>query len=212
MPEEKLASQAQPPLRLKPKERFMTLLEYVRWEARKDEKYEYQDGKIVKKAYARGPHNEITINTATAIKNAIRLLPKKYRVFSGDQKIYLPEVNYGVYPDAVAVSEAPEFWDDDTLLLVNPLLVVEVLSKSTQKYDREGKFDLYKTRPSFREYVLIRQDTCEVETRFREEPGLWRETIVTDPNGTVLLKSLGCSITIADIYENIEFPKPLSKK
>ncbi|MCU0347458.1 MAG: Uma2 family endonuclease [Saprospiraceae bacterium] len=190
----------------------MTLREYVLWEAKRDEKYEYHNGKIVKMAYARGPHNEITVNVTAALKAAIRMLTKKYRVFSGDQKIYLPEVNHGVYPDAVAVCEAPEYWDDDTLLLVNPLLIVEVLSKSTQKYDREGKFDLYKTRPSFEEYVLVRQDTCEVETRYREEPGLWRETVITDPNGSVFLKSLGCSVSVADIYENIDFPIPPTKK
>ncbi len=212
MSETTSAIQAQAPLQLKKKERFVTLREYVLWEAKRDEKYEYHNGKIVKMAYARGPHNEITVNVTAALKAAIRMLKKKYRVFSGDQKIYLPEVNHGVYPDAVAVCEAPEYWDDDTLLLVNPLLIVEVLSKSTQKYDREGKFDLYKTRPSFEEYVLVRQDTCEVETRYREEPGLWRETVVTDPNGSVFLKSLGCSISVADIYENIEFPIPPTKK
>jgi Uma2 family endonuclease len=206
------AQPAQPPLQLKKKERFVTLREYVLWEAKRDEKYEYHNGKIVKMPYARGPHNEITMNIAAAIKIAVKGHEKKYRVLSGDQKIYLPEINHGVYPDAVVVCEAPEFWDDDTLLLVNPLLIVEVLSKSTQKYDREGKFDLYKTRPSFEEYVLVRQDTCEVETRYREEPGLWRETVVTDPNGSVFLKSLGCSISVADIYENIEFPIPPTKK
>lgn len=203
---------AQPPLVLKKKERYFTLREYVLWEAKRDEKYEYHNGKIVKMPYPRGPHNEITANVVSALKAAIRQLKKKYRVFSGDQKIYLPEVNHGVYPDAVAVSETPEYWDDDTLLLTNPLLIVEVLSKSTQKYDRHGKFDLYKSLPSFEEYVLIRQDTCEVETRHREEPGLWRETVVTDPNGSVWLKSLGCDIQLADIYDNIEFPKSSVKK
>ncbi len=207
-----LAAPAQPPLQLKKTARFVTLREYILWEAKRDEKYEYHNGKIVKMAYARGPHNEITVNTSTALKNAIRTLEKKYRVFSSDQKIYLPEVNHGVYPDAVAVSETPQYWDDDTLLLANPLLIVEVLSKSTQKYDREGKFALYKTRPSFQEYVLIRQNACEVETRFKEEAGLWRETVVTDPNGSVFLKSLGCSILVSDIYENIEFPKLPVKK
>ncbi len=207
-----IASPIQPPLKLKKKERFVTLKEYVLWEAKQADKYEYHDGKIVKMAYARFPHNEIAFNTGTAIKNAARGLKKKYRFCTSDQKIYIPEINHGVYADAVVVSEKPEFWDDDNLLLINPLLIVEVLSRSTQNYDRKGKFDLYKTRPSFHEYVLIRQDSCEVETRFKEEPGLWRETRVTDPNGSVLLKSLGCSISMADIYENVEFPPPPAAK
>ena len=100
---------AQPPLQLRKKERFMTLKEYVLWDAKKEDKYEYHNGKIVKMAYARGPHNEITLNFATALKNAIRQLSKKYRVFSSDQKIYLPEVNHGLYADAVSVYEAPQY-------------------------------------------------------------------------------------------------------
>jgi Uma2 family endonuclease len=90
-------------------------------------------------------------------------------------------------------------------LLLNPTLIVEVLSKSTQKYDRSGKFDEYKTLPSFLEYVLVRQDICYVETRYREEPGLWRETVVTDPDGQVHLRSLGCSIPVKGIYKNVVF-------
>ena len=132
-------------------------------------------------------------------------MPKKYRIFSSDQKIYFPELNHGSYADALAVSEKPEYWDDNQLLLVNPLLVVEVLSDSTEAYDRQGKFAKYKTLPSFREYVLVKQDKYHVETWFRQEPGLWRETIVTDPGAAIELRSLGCVISLADIYENIEF-------
>lgn len=116
---------------MKKKERFVTLREYVLWEAKRAEKYEYHNGKIIKRAYARGPHNEISASIIAALKTVVKTLTKKYRIYSSDQKIYLPEVNHGVYPDAVAVSEAPQYWDDDTLLLTNPLLVVEVLSKST---------------------------------------------------------------------------------
>jgi Uma2 family endonuclease len=205
-------SPAQAPLQLKKKERFVTLRQYVLWEAKRDDKYEYHNGKIVKMPFARFPHNEIATNLIGAFKIAFKGLPKKYRVVNGDQKIYIPPVNHGLYADAVVVCEAPEFWDDENLLLVNPLLIVELLSKSTQNFDREGKFDLYKSLPSFQEYVLVRQDVCEVETRYREEPGLWRETVVTDPQGSVFLKSLGCTVSVAEIYENIDFPKPLAKK
>ncbi|MBI5917198.1 MAG: Uma2 family endonuclease [Bacteroidetes bacterium] len=203
---------AQPPLQLTKKERFVTLREYVLWEAKREEKYEYNNGKIVKMPFAKGPHNEITANIISALKIAIKGLPKKYRIFSGDQKIYIPPINHGVYPDALVVCEKPEYWDDSELLLINPLLIVEVLSKSTQKFDREGKFDLYKNLASFQEYMLVRQDACEVETRYREEPGLWRETVYTDMACDIFLKSIGCSIALTDIYENIEFPQKAVKK
>jgi Uma2 family endonuclease len=190
---------------LKKKERFVTLKEYVLWESKRDEKYEYHNGKIVKMPYARFPHNEIATNVIGALKVAIKGLPQKFRVSNSDQKIYIPSVNHGVYADVLVIGEKPEFWDDENLLLINPILIVEVLSKSTQRYDREGKFDLYKKLPSFMEYVLIRQDTCEVETRYREEPGLWRETVVSDINGAIFLKSLHCPIALLDIYENVAF-------
>ena len=185
--------------------RRYTLAEWLRLEARTEEKYEYYNGIIKKMAYAKGPHNEIAMNIGTAMKIAFKSLKKKYRVYSSDQKVYFPELNFGVFADVLVVCEKPTFWDDNQLLLTNPLLVVEVLSKRTEKYNREGKFTEYKTLPSFREYVLVKQDQCRVETQFREEPGLWRETIVTEPAGTIFLKSVGCSILLADIYENIEF-------
>ncbi len=205
-------SAAEAPLLLRKKERFATLHEYVLWEAKKIEKYEYHNGKIVKMPYARFPHNEITTNLIGEFKFAFKTLKKKYRIANGDQKIYIPPVNHGIYADALVICEEPKFWDDDNLLLINPTLIVEVLSPSTQKFDLGGKFNLYKHLPSFQEYMLVRQDTCEVETRYREEPGLWRETVQTDMAGTIFLKSIGCSIALADIYENIEFPQKAAKK
>jgi Uma2 family endonuclease len=204
MTDDRYIMQPQPQLGLKKSSRSVSLLQYVQREANSDEKYEFHNGKIVKMPFARGPHNEITLNIGAAIKQATRKLDKRYRIFSGDQKIYLPEINYGVYPDVVVVDGAPVYWDDDTLLLINPLLVVEVLSRSTQRHDRTSKFDLYKTRVSFQEYVLVRQDSYEVETRYREAPDLWRETVVTRLDAEIPLRSLGCTLKMAEIYEFVE--------
>ncbi len=153
---------------------------------------------------AKGPHNIISSNLIFRLNMAIEESATKFIVFSSDQKIYLPELNHGLYADALAVCEKPEYWEGNDQLLVNPILVIEVLSKSTQKYDRTSKFEGYKTLPSFKEYVLVRQDTHSVETRFREEPGLWRETLVTGLDGEVFLRSLGCSISMKNIYKNVE--------
>jgi len=188
---------------VKKEPRFFTLEEYLEREKRTQYKHEYENGKIVRMAYSRAPHNEIAINISTAIKIAIKGLPKKYRVFNSDQKIYFPELNHGAYADTLVVCEQPEFWQGNDLLIINPLLVVEVLSDSTEKYDRSGKFSKYKTLPSFKEYVLVKQNRSYIETWYREEPHLWRETIVTDLTGTIELRSLGCSIALGDVYENI---------
>jgi len=189
----------------KPQPRLYTLEEYLRREERAKEKHEYYNGQIKRLPKAKGPHNEIAANLIAAIKIATKLSPKTYRIFSSQQLVYLPSLNIGLYPDALVVCETPQYWDKNQVLLVNPILIVEVLSKSTKAYDRGDKFREYKTLPSFMEYVIIEQTLYQAETFFREEPDLWRNTIVTDPAGTLPLHSIGCSIQMADIYENITF-------
>ena len=187
-----------------PKEpRCYTLAEYLRREERSQELHEYYDGIITKLPMARGPHNMITANMVTALNVAKKALTKKYIVMTGQQLVYLPKLNFGLYPDVLTVTETPQYFDKNEVLLINPVVIVEVLSKSTKKYDRNGKFDEYKTLDSFREYVLIDQKKCHVQTRFREELNLWRETDYDNIKGSVFLRSLNCSISLEDIYDNI---------
>ncbi|AEE51339.1 Uma2 family endonuclease [Haliscomenobacter hydrossis] len=190
---------------LKPKKklRFYSLEEYLQREERALERHEYFNGTIITKHMAKGPHNIIVMNTGTALNNAIDAENKPFTVLGSNQKVYLPALNFGLYPDVLVICEEPEYWDENELLLINPLVIVEVLSKSTRSYDRGNKLREYKTLESFQEYVLIEQDKHQVETSFREEPNLWRDTIVTDPNGIVELKSIGCSITMSQIYKKV---------
>ena len=184
--------------------RLYTLSEYLRKEEKSLRKHEYHNGKIVAMPYSRLPHNLISGNIITALNNAIEKTGKDYIVASSDQLVYFTDLNVGVYPDALVVCEKPEFYDDGQLLLTNPVLVVEVLSKSTRNYDLKGKFDLYKTLPSFREYVLVEQTKVSVETRFRVEPNLWRENRATDLAVDLRLESLGISLAMKDIYKKVE--------
>ena len=154
--------------------------------------------------YAKGPHNIISANMVTEMNISLRKIEKNYVIFPSDQMVYFPSLDQGVYADALAVCEKPLYWDDNQLLLINPIIVVEVLSKSTSKYDRTGKFDKYKTLESIREYVLIRQDECYAEVWYRESPGRWQETIVTDIKGELPLQSVGIKITMEWIYKNVE--------
>ena len=186
------------------KRKLFTLQEYLRLEEKSDELHEYYDGIIIKLPMARGPHNIITANVISAINFFIIQENQPFLVFGSQQKVYLPELNYGVYPDALAVSEKPIYFEGNDLLLINPILIIEVLSKSTSKYNRTGKFEEYKTLGSFREYVLIDHKKNRVETHFREEHDLWREKKYTDLNDDVILKSIGCSISMKMIYRNIE--------
>ena len=188
--------------------RYYTLAEFLRREESSQELHEYYDGIITKLPMARSPHNIIGGNIITALNMSFMATDKNYIVSGLQQMVYLPKLNFGLYPDALVITEKPKFWDTNEVLLINPIVIIEVLSKSTKKYDRKDKFTEYKTLPSFKEYVLIEQNKVHVETRFREEPNLWRDTIVTDMADSIYLKSLDCSISLKHIYRNIEFPRP----
>lgn len=190
-----------------PKEpRLYTLTEYLQREKDSTELHEYYNGIITKLPMARIPHNMITANMTAELKiasKAARASNKHYSVMNGQQLVYLPKLNFGLYPDVLVVSEKPQAFDKNEVLLINPLLIVEVLSKSTKKYDRTEKFDEYRTLDSFKEYVLIDQKRCHIEIRYRETPDTWRYTEVTDKEGSIFLKSLNCLILVADIYDNV---------
>jgi Uma2 family endonuclease len=198
-----------PPLKLSRPVRRYTLEQFLEKEAKSPHKHEFIDGQIFKMPYAKGPHNIISANMVTEMNINLRKLEKNYVIFPSDQMVYFPSLDQGVYADALAVCEKPLYWDDSQLLLINPIIVVEVLSKSSgtppaSKYDRSGKFDKYKTLESIREYVLIRQDECYAEVWYRERPGRWQETIITDMKGELPLQSVGVTIAMEWIYKNVE--------
>jgi Uma2 family endonuclease len=183
--------------------RRYTLAEYLRLEEASQELHEYYDGIIIKLPMARTPHNLIVGNTVTAFNIAKKTINKKLLVLTGQQAVYLPKFNFSLYPDVLVVCEKPQHFDTNQVLLINPIIIVEVLSKSTQKYDRTTKFEEYKTLDSFEEYVLINQKKCHVVSRFKDSSGKWYETIVKDIHASIFLKSIGCSISLEDIYDNI---------
>ena len=200
-----MTKEVNPRLILHKPPRKYTLEEYLRKEANSTHKHEFINGEIIKMPNARYNHNLIAMNIAIDLSYQTENSDKNYQILGSDQKIYFPSLDEGVYADALAVCEKPLFWDNDDLLLINPILVVEVLSKSTQKYDRMGKFDKYKTLESFKEYVMIRQNECYAEVWYRERPGLWHETIVTDIEGKLPLQSIGVEILMKRIYKNVSF-------
>jgi Uma2 family endonuclease len=182
-----------------------TLAEYLRRVERSSEVYEYYDGIITKRPMGRIPHNTISANMVTALNNALDESDKDYQVMSGQQLVYLPALNFSICPDVLVVTETPECFDNNQVLLTNPILIVEVLSKSTKKYDKTDKFDDYRTLDSFKEYVLIDQKKCHIEIRYRTETDTWKYSTVTDINASIFLKSLDCSISVAKIYRKITF-------
>jgi Uma2 family endonuclease len=194
-----------PKLLLNKSIRKYSLIEFLKKEEASKFKHDFINGQILKVPMARGPHNIISVNITHEIIVETEKKSENVFVFNSDQMVYFPSLNEGVYADSLAVADKPLYWDDNKVLLINPKLVVEVLSKSTQRYDRTGKYDKYKTLESFREYVLIHQDECYAEVRYQFKPGFWQETIVRDLNGKLPLQSLGIEVDLKRIYKNIDF-------
>lgn len=182
-----------------------TLNEYLTREARSLQKHEFYNGQIIRMAGAKARHNQIAANITGALKYALRPLPRKFIVYNSDQKVYIESENVGVYPDAVVVCEEPQFWQGREDLIINPLMIVEVLSRSTASFDKSGKFLLYEQLPSFQEYILVEQNYPRVESWFRQTTTSWDKTIQTSTEVAIQLRSVGVSLPLAEIYEHITF-------
>jgi Uma2 family endonuclease len=184
--------------------KFYTLGEYLAREERAKEKHEFYNGKIIKMPHAKYNHNLIAMNIACALRNELRKTGKQYIVL-GEQKIYVEAENIVIYPDALVIFDKPIFYENRHDLLLNPLLVVEVLSRATSFYDRTTKFEFYQLIPTFQEYVLVNPKKIAIETRYQESPNLWRTTYYKAESPTVTFKHLDITLSMDEIYENVIF-------
>lgn len=194
-------------LRIEKTEKLFSLAEYLRLEEHSTDKHEYHNGKIIKMGNTKFYHNLVVTNTSCVLSNAVRPLPRKFLIVGDGQKIYIEPEKKVVYLDGLAVFEKPEFHGKSQVLIVNPLLVVEVLSPRTEKYDESGKFDSYCLLPSFKEYILIDPRKFSIEIRYKNEDGAWEINNKTEATGLIDLRSLGVTVALADIYANVVFPK-----
>ena len=183
-------------------------------EEQSEEKHEYWDGFIVPLsellAMAGGTyaHSVITINIGAELREKLKGGP--CRVMSSDMRVKIPRSPFYLYPDASIACGERLFDPDapDTTTLINPKVVVEVLSPSTESYDRGKKLEKYIRIPSLEEYVLISQDEPRVDTFFRHSDGSWTFTVAAGIEASVSLRSLNIAIPLADIYTGVDFPPP----
>jgi|APTNR8051073442_1049403.scaffolds.fasta_scaffold00408_4 Uma2 family endonuclease len=184
---------------------LFTLEEYLRMEEHATEKHTFENGKIKIMPGGTANHNEISANAITALSNAVRQLALKFRVFSSDMKIRIPYNNKVLYPDALVIAENPEFYEARKDIITNPLLIVEVISPSSEAGDRGSKFHDYRTITTFKEYLLLWQDEAFATLATRQSNDLWRMTDIQGLDQHIQLESIGCTINMADLYFNIEF-------
>jgi Uma2 family endonuclease len=178
--------------------------EYLALERQSDQKHEYVNGRILAMAGASEAHNIIAGNLFAALHARFRGRP--CRAYIGDLRVKVSATGLYTYPDVVAVCAERRFEDADVDTLLNPTMIVEVLSTTTEAYDRGDKFAHYREIDSLAEYVLVAQDKVRVE-RYVRQGSDWLLTAFHDPDDTLRLESIGCAVTLREIYDLVEFPE-----
>lgn len=184
-------------------EKLYTVSEYLALEERAKNKHEYYKGKIIKMPGTTYIHNLIAVNIMAALN--IALYEKDFSVLNSDMKIHIPQLESFVYPDAVVVFERPQFYESRNDVVVNPLLIVEVASRSTRKYDRTTKFEYYKTLPSFKEYVLVEQTQPWVIASYKIAERTWKDTEAASLDESIYFQSVDCTLEMKRIYHGVQF-------
>lgn len=184
-----------------------TLAEYLAFERASETKHEFYDGEIFRMAGASEPHNLVVGNTIGALNQALRDTP--CRVYPSDTRVRCPS-GLRTYPDVSVVCDEPQFEDDQRDTLLNPRVIIEVLSPSTEKYDRVTKFGHYRGIDSLQEYVLVSQDRQYIEHFARQPEGeQWLWTACNEPAAVLRFPALRCEIPLEEFYVKVPLaPEP----
>ena len=182
---------------------YITPEEYLELERKAGRKSEYYKGEIFLMAGASPRHVLITSNVVVALGPQLR--GKKCGVFFSDLRVKVPATGLYTYPDVLIVCDRPHYDDQQRDTLVNPQVIVEVLSKSTKDYDRGEKFEPYRSIASFTDYVLIAQDKFHVEHYARQSADTWTLKEINNLEDSITLASVDCELRLADIYANNDF-------
>jgi Uma2 family endonuclease len=184
--------------------RSFTPQEYLALERQADVRSEYYGGEIFAMAGASWEHTRIKDNLAREVGN--QLLDGPCSVSTSDLRVKVDATGLYTYPDVVVVCDAPQFEDRVPDTLLNPRVIVEVLSDSTEKYDRGLKFGHYRRLPSVQEYVLIAQDRPLVERYVRQADDTWVLTAFSAMTETFSFGTIPVKIALTSIYRRVEFP------
>jgi Uma2 family endonuclease len=177
--------------------------EYLEIERKAEIRSEYLDGEMFAMSGASRKHGRIALNTSTSLHSQLRDRPCE--TFAADMRVRVSQTGLYTYPDIVVVCDPPQFEDSEIDTLLNPTLIVEVLSSSTTDYDRGTKFAHYRTLSSFREYLLLAQDRVHAEHFVRQAGDRWLLSETDDPTAVIDLVAIGCKLPLADAYARV-FP------
>ena len=182
---------------------YMTKAEYLEFLSNSEIKYEYINGEVVAMAGAKPNHNHLTMSLSYLIYAG--LIGKDCTPFGGDQRVEIEKLNTYFFPDLSVVCGKPQFTDDSLPAIVDPILIIEVLSPSTESFDRGKKFQLYRQLDSLREYVLVSQESARIERFYLNADGIWEFGDTVGLDSSITLKSIDCTLKLADVYANVVF-------
>jgi Uma2 family endonuclease len=189
-----------------PTKTYLTPEQYLEIERKAEFKSEYYQGEMFAMSGAREGHNLIVVNLVGELHQQLRERP--CRAYVNDMRVCVNATAMYTYPDAVVVCGEPQFLDETRDTLLNPSLIVEVLSPSTEFYDRVRKFEHYRSVESVSEYLLVSSERVSAELYTRQPDGRWLLTTASRLEDSLDLQSVGVDLALADLYEKVEFPAP----
>ncbi|NJR62083.1 MAG: Uma2 family endonuclease [Cyanobacteria bacterium CRU_2_1] len=184
-------------------QRLYTPEEYLELEINSEERHEYVDGEIILMPGGMPNHNRIAGNLYAALNFALKR--QLYDVFFTDQRLWIPRKRIYTYPDVMVVQGELQLQEGRKDTLTNPIMIAEVLSESTEAYDRSGKFAAYRTIPTLQEYVLIDQYSIHVEQYYKTEPRQWIFSEYDGEASILTLNTIPFEMSLADLYDKVDF-------
>jgi Uma2 family endonuclease len=167
-----------------------------------DQRSEFIAGEVFAMTGATETHNLIVANVVRELGNALK--GKPCRVYPSDLKVRIEAENIGTYPDAMVICGDRTFYDDRRDVVTNPTLIVEVLSESSEAYDRGNKFRHYRALPSLQAYLLLSQQRVQAELFVRQPDGSWNLSVFADPTDRIPLAAIGAELVLGEAYDKVE--------
>ena len=181
---------------------FLSEEEYLASERISPLKHEYYHGRIYAMTGGKEPHNLIAGNTLASLHSQLRRKP--CRVYPSDMRVKVLRTGLNTYPDVVVICGQPQFTDAIRDTITNPTIIIEILSPSTERYDRGMKFQNYRTIGTLHDYILIAQDHHHIEHYIRQENDRWMLQEVTNLDEEIHIQSIECILRLEDIYEKVD--------
>jgi Uma2 family endonuclease len=181
---------------------ILTPEQYLEIERKAEYKSEYFQGEMFAMPGASEPHNVIAGNLGREL--GVQLRSRPCRIYPSDMRVHIPETGLYTYPDVSVVCQAPQLIGDRKDTLLNPVFIAEILSPSTEAYDRGRKLEHYRSIASLKEYLLIAQDRVHVELYRRNGKGQWMLSEATGFDASIQLDSIDCQLSLADLYEKVD--------